>query len=263
MALLERVRIPLTPHLKADLLECIYMNKFNRGFLSVPVAIVIAGLIIGISLIYAIGRNFAGSVAAAPVGDVTAKSASEPSFRNVQSVSLADHILGSPSAPIKIIEFSDPECPFCKRFHETMHKIVADNNGKVAWVYRNFPLDSLHSKARKEAEAIECAAELGGNDKFWAYLDRLFDVTPSNNGLDLHELPNIAQYVGLNVSGFTACLDSGRNAARVEKNYQDGLSTGVTGTPLSVIVKNGEPVSIIEGAYPYDVVSSAITAALK
>lgn len=115
----------------------------------------------------------------------------------VRAVSNEDHVLGDRNAPVKLIEFSDLECPFCKRFHPTAKQVVTEYAGKVALVYRHFPLDSLHAKARKEAEATECANEQGGNDKFWAYMDRLFDVTPSNDGLDLAELPKIAAFVGL------------------------------------------------------------------
>jgi protein-disulfide isomerase len=97
-----------------------------------------------------------------------------------------DHITGNPQADVVLIEYSDTECPFCKRFHETMIQVMAEYgaSGKVAWVYRHFPLDALHSKARHEAEATECATELGGNEKFWAYLNKLEEITPSNNGLD-------------------------------------------------------------------------------
>ncbi len=97
-----------------------------------------------------------------------------------------DHISGNPGAELLIIEYSDPECPFCKKFHETMTQAMNEygKSGKVAWVYRHFPLDSIHSRARREAEAIECAGELGGNDKFWAYLNKLMEITPSNNQLD-------------------------------------------------------------------------------
>ena len=70
-----------------------------------------------------------------------------------------------------------------------MQKIVADYKGQVAWVYRHFPIDSLHSRARKEAEATECANEFGGNTVFWQYLDKIFELTPSNDGLDPAELP--------------------------------------------------------------------------
>src|SRR5207249_6414117 len=82
-----------------------------------------------------------------------------------------------------------------------------EKDGKVVWVYRHFPIDSLHSKARKEAQASECAAALGGNEAFWAYSDKLFEVTPSNNRLDLAQLPRIAQEIGLDRAQFETCLE--------------------------------------------------------
>lgn len=104
----------------------------------------------------------------------------------VDPVTANDHIMGSISAPVKIIEYSDTECPFCARFFDTMKQIMAEygKDNKVAWVYRHFPLESLHSRARYEAEATECAAKLGGNDKFWKYLETIESVSPLNNGLD-------------------------------------------------------------------------------
>jgi protein-disulfide isomerase len=145
-------------------------------------------------------------------------------------------------------------------------KQVMDNEGKqgkVAWVYRHFPLDQLHSKARKEAEATECAAELGGNDKFWAYLDRLMEVTPANNGLDPAELPKIAQYVGLDAGKFNECLTSGRYAKKIEEHVQNAVATGGNGTPWSIVVaKNGEKYPL-SGAQPYESIKALIEQALK
>ena len=115
--------------------------------------------------------------------------ASETSF-TLDPVTPADHILGNPNAEVFIVEYSDLECPFCKQFHKSMLEIMSEYGaeGKVAWVYRHFPLDQLHSKARKEAEATECATELGGNDAFWEYTNKIFEITPSNNGLNLELL---------------------------------------------------------------------------
>src|SRR3990172_9010082 len=97
-----------------------------------------------------------------------------------------DHIRGDPAAPVTLVEYSDFECPFCKRFHGTVKKLVDESGGRVRWVFRHFPLDDLHPvKARKEAVASECAAELGGNDAFWKFADRFFELTPSNNRTDI------------------------------------------------------------------------------
>ena len=181
----------------------------------------------------------------------------------IQPVTPRDHIWGDPDAPVKIIEFSDTECPLCKRFHPTLKRIVAEYPGKVAWVYRHYPVDEIHSRARKQAEATECAAELGGNAKFWAYLDRLFEITPSNNRLDPAQLPRIAEYVGLNRAKFEQCLRSGKYAQRVADDVADALAAGGQGTPYTVVVApNGRKFAIL-GAQPYASVKLVVGIALQ
>lgn len=169
----------------------------------------------------------------------------------------SDWIKGNKDAKISVIEFSDTECPFCQRFHATMQQVVADYGGKVNWVYRHFPLTSLHSKAPKEAEATECAGEQGGNEAFWAYTDRLFEITPANNGLLESQLPEIAQYVGLDVGKFQECLDSGKYAKKVQDHSQQAQAAGGRGTPYSVIVSGDQKVPI-PGALPVDSVKALI-----
>ncbi len=187
----------------------------------------------------------------------------------VKPVDGEDHILGNPNAPVKLVEFSDFECPFCKRFHLTMKRLMKEygKEGKVAWVYRHFPLDSLHSKARKEAQAAECANELGGNEAFWAYTDRLFEVTPSNNRLDLAVLPRIAEKIGLDRAKFEACLEGdsrgGKYADHIEADLQDAAASGGTGTPYSLVIAPNGKTFPITGAQPYAAVKAIIDLALK
>ena len=149
-----------------------------------------------------------------------------------------DHVLGNPNAEVVIVEYSDLECPFCRVFHQTLTRIMEEygKGGSVAWVYRHFPLAQLHTKAAREAEATECAAELGGNLAFWKYINRIFEVTPSNDGLDLAKLPAIAAEVGLDRKAFEACLTSGRHASRVESEYTEATSAGGRGTPFNVLL---------------------------
>lgn len=182
---------------------------------------------------------------------------------NIKPITFDDHILGSPDAPVIVVEFSDLECPFCKKFHPIMNKIVRKYNGKVSWVYRHFPLDSLHSKARKEAEASECATEQGGNDAFWRYINRIFEITPSNNGLDFSKLKETAEYMGLDVNNFISCLNSGKYANKIEKNIQDAIESGGRGTPYSVVITKSGQKFTIDGAQPYSVVKSIIDNALS
>ena len=106
----------------------------------------------------------------------------------MRPVSADEHILGNADARIVIVEYSDLECPFCKVFHNTMHEVVKTRAGEVAWVYRHYPIPQLHPKAFHEAEATECAWEQGGNEAFWKYTDKIFEITPSNNGLEESQL---------------------------------------------------------------------------
>jgi protein-disulfide isomerase len=185
-------------------------------------AIIIAGLII------------AGAVLLKDSQPPTTNNQNSAVFAGRAVAANSDHILGNPNAPIVVVEYSDFECPFCKTFHNTMHRVVNDNNGKVAWVFRQYPIPQLHSKAFKEAEATECAFEQGGNDAFWKYADKIFEVTPSNNRLDEKELPKIAGEIGLNVASFNECLASGKYQAKVQADIDDGVKVGVNGTPSSL-----------------------------
>ncbi len=232
-------------------------NQSKIAAYATPLAIILTGLIIAGTVVYSVGKNnSAGGSAQNGEPEQTG------SLDALKPIAAIDHILGDPKAPIKIVEFSDTECPFCKRFHETMHQAVKEYDGKVAWVYRHFPLDQLHSKARKESEATECAGELGGNVKFWAYLDRLFTVTPSNNGLDPAELPKIAEYVGLDGVKFSACLESGKYAKHIQDDLDDATATGGNGTPWSILIAPNGKKYPINGAQPYENVKQAIDAAL-
>lgn len=204
----------------------------------------------------------AGALGAGHAGAQSGQPAPE-SIDFIRPVTQRDHIRGDPDAPVKIIEFSDTECPMCRRFHPALKRIVAEYPGKVAWVYRHFPIDDIHPRARKEAEATECAAELGGNAKFWAYLDRLFEITPSNNRLDPAQLQRIAEYVGLDRAKFEQCLQSGRHAQRVQDDLDDAFAAGGQGTPHTVVVApNGRKFAIL-GAQPYASVKLVVDIALQ
>lgn len=183
---------------------------------------------------------------------------------DVPQLTKDDHVRGDRNARIALIEYSDLECPFCKRFHPTAQRIVDEYKGKVMWVYRHFPLDQIHAKADKEAEATECAFELGGHDVFWKMTDKIFEVTPSNNNLNLDDLSKLALQVGLDAEKFKSCLDSGRQAARVEEQYQGGVRAGITGTPGNILLdtKTGKT-RLIPGAVPFESIKPIIDEMLK
>jgi len=230
---------------------------------STPIAVLVGAVIIAFALTYAKPPN--QGVAANPGQPQPDAAALQKQLDNIAPITSEDHIRGNPDAPVKIVEYSDTECPFCKRFHETMREVMSEyeTGGEVAWVYRHFPLDSLHKKARSEAVALECANELGGNDAFWKYADRLFEVTPSNDGLDAAELPKIATFVGLDAVAFSACASSGRYDAHIEAEAQNAMSTGGQGTPWSIIVTKDGKKYPLSGAQPLESVKQAVETALK
>lgn len=235
--------------------------------LSVPVAIIIAGALVAAAMYFKPGGAGVPSsgTSANQGGGGSQPEAQAPetvvgNFRAVDEK--IDHIRGAQNAKVTLIEYADTECPFCKRFHPTLQQLIKEYPNDVRWVYRHFPLDALHSKARKESEATECANELGGSDKFWAYLDRLYEVTPSNDDLDPAELPKIAEYVGLSRAQFEQCLSSGKYAQHVADDLADAESAGGTGTPYSVVLAAGGEKFPLEGAQPYAAVKQLVEKAL-
>ncbi|KKU16603.1 MAG: Periplasmic thiol:disulfide interchange protein DsbA [Candidatus Giovannonibacteria bacterium GW2011_GWB1_45_9b] len=233
-------------------------EKKDNNSLLIPASIIVAGLLIAFAVFYTKG-------APTEDGGNQANLYGSSAADKMRPVDSSDHILGNPNASVKIVEYSDLECPFCKSYHPTLKQIMANygRDGKVAWVYRHFPLDSIHSKARKEAEASECAADLGGNDAFWEYIDRVFEITPSNNKLDPAELPKIANEIGLDQEKFESCLASGKYAERVEKDYQDAIASGGDGTPYTVLISDNSGSIPFSGALPYGQVEAIVKQALE
>jgi protein-disulfide isomerase len=138
------------------------------------------------------------------------------------------HVKGDKNAPLTLIEFTDFQCPFCGRhFKNTMPQIETDyiKTGKVKYVLRDYPLESIHPNAFKAAEAADCAGEQG---KYWEMHDQLFE---NQHALEPAKLPGYAKAAGLDVEKFNQCLDSGKFADQIRKEQAEGQQAGVNGTP--------------------------------
>ncbi len=201
----------------------------NKSNLALPIAIVVAGLLVAGAMFY---TNKGTLKIEKPV-----EKKSTSAF-SVAPVTDTDSIMGSKDADVVVVEYSDTECPFCKSFHTTMHKImgVYGTDNKVAWVYRHMPLDALHKKSRKEAQAVECAKTQGGNEAFWNFLDAVYSKTTSNDSLPETELPLIAKGLKLDMTKWTKCLTGDETAAIVTAQEQTGKDAGVEGTPNNFLV---------------------------
>lgn len=191
------------------------------------------------------------NVAAAPSPTPNAPLPSAPSGPVDVEIKTDDNKFGPDSAKVKIVEFSDFECPFCQRFHPTMERIVDEYGDDVQWIYKHFPLDSIHPQARPAAMASECAADQG---KFWEFGKSLFE---NQSQMSDSYYKQLARELGLNGSEFDSCVDSQKYADKVNADYQQGLTAGVQGTPASFI--NGQ---LLSGAQPYASVKAAIDSIL-
>jgi protein-disulfide isomerase len=134
-------------------------------------------------------------------------------------------VKGDPKAPVTIVEFSDFQCPYCKKSESTLKDLLAKYNGQVKVAWRDFPLREIHPQAQAAAEAARCAGERG---KFWEFHDALF---ADQSKLKEADLVAAARTLGLDGKSFQSCLASGRFKSKIEADLQEGSNVGVVGTP--------------------------------
>lgn len=223
---------------------------------AVPLSVLVAGVMVSASILY-VGSDGAGTEAAA-LGDLAVDE--QPAVVDHEGLIDDDPMLGDPDAPVTIVEFSDFQCPFCRRyFTDTFPEIKAKyiDTGIANLVFRDFPL-SFHSAARPSAIAAECADEQG---KFWEYHDKVFleqaeqsESSTVSYGTD--DLKRWAREVGIDGGRFDQCLDAERYADEVEGDFEDGQAAGVSGTPTFFV--NG---TLLVGAQPFTAFEQAIEAA--
>jgi len=149
--------------------------------------------------------------------------------------------LGAKEAAVTLVEFSDFQCPFCKRVGPTLEQLMKNYPGKIRRVWRHYPL-SFHVGADRIHEASECAKEQG---RFWKYHDKVFET--QGNPRDEKALTSLAGEVGLNKKKFEKCLASGKYKELIQKDIAKGNQVGVQGTPAIFI--NGK---LVSGAQPYE-----------
>ncbi len=233
-------------------------NSSNPWF---AVSMGLIGVIVG----YMLGTGSAAIPSAAVPNPPSVPSAPQapeaaPPAGDVKPVDAkVDHIRGNPKAKVSVIEYSDFECPFCSRNHPTMRQILETYGDDVNWVYRHYPLP-FHPNAQKAGEAVECAAELGGNDTFWEMTDMMMEKGVS----DPTQFVVYAKSVGLNEAKFTTCLNSGKHAQRVTDDMTGGSAAGVNGTPGNIILNNEtEDSRNVSGAQPFSAFQAVIDEMLK
>jgi protein-disulfide isomerase len=178
-----------------------------------------------------------------------------------------DPIIGSPNAPITIIEFSDFQCPFCARFHiQTLPIIMNEyvNDGKVKLVFRDFPIQSIHQNAIPASIAAECANEQG---KFKEMHDILFEKqnewSKKNTDNVIILFNQYASEFGLEEEKFDSCLKNGKYIEEIQKDLNDGRTYGITGTPGFFIGNDEIGFVELKGAQPFESFKKVIDSQLK
>ncbi len=175
-----------------------------------------------------------------------------------------NHVRGNlATAEVVVIEYSDSDCPFCVKFHPTLQQIVDDYKGKVAWVYRFFPL-AMHPNAYNEAVALQCASILGGANGFNTYIDSIINITVNPDPKSNEILSTVAVQQGLDASKFKACLADPATKTAIDNGIEEAGSIGAQGTPFSIVanLKTGKQ-AIIPGAYSIEDVKKTIDSLMK
>jgi protein-disulfide isomerase len=222
----------------------------------IPIAIITGFAMIAIAVFF---TNQSGGTSTQVTNQTPEAVSEEFTDGMARAVDETDYILGNPNAPIVMIEYSDYECPFCKQYHQTMHQIMDEYGvtGRIAWVYRQFPLTELHPNAPKVSEAALCVGDIGGNDAFWTFSDLVFAGRNIDQGTNVTKLEQYAETSGVQRSQYTACMNEGRMKQAVENSIRDGYDAGARGTPYTILLV-GNQQAVINGAQPYDVVKGIV-----
>lgn len=225
---------------------------------AVPIAIIVGFAMIAIAIFFT--SNSSNQQTQGVVNTPQASEEEVVSSSGPRPVDDTDYIRGNPNAPILLIEYSDYDCPFCKQFHDTMNQIMDEFgvDGRVAWVYRQFPLEQLHPNSPRISEAALCVGDIGGSTAFWQFSDLVFEQRELESQTNMVKLPDYAERVGVDRSEYTTCMQGGRMQQAVTDSLKDGFDAGIRGTPYTFVVA-GNQQAVINGARSYEAVRGIVT----
>lgn len=219
---------------------------FSARDLLIPFAILLAGLMVAIAIyVVRVKHNV-------EVGTGTPEA--------VRAVMPSDHIIGNPGAPVTIIEYADIDSAYSKSFQLTMEQIMSEyaDGGKVAWVYRHFPLTTAHDNAASHALASECAASLSVPTTFFRFIDAMQAAAPGENEYNPNGYPLLLSQFGIDRTAFEKCMVAGTFTKRVHDDYANALAAGATGSPFVILLVHGQKPAPINGALPYAAIKKLI-----
>lgn len=209
-------------------------------------AVLAAGVVVAAAILYT-NAHPATSVADAAAANV-------PANVSVSAPSAQDHIIGSPTAKVVLIEYSDFQCPYCSLVYPTIKTIVNNSNGTVAWVMRDFPLKSIHPAANPAANAAECIAAQLGSTGWFKYADAVF---ANQDKLSAAYSAQLAQQFGADMTKYNACISASTYQSKIDAQMAEAENNGGQGTPYTVVYGGGKQVPI-SGAVPASQFTSVI-----
>ncbi len=224
--------------------------------ISPGVSIILAGVLIAGSIVFV---NLHPAPSTAAVAEAAA--AQVPTQMNVRAPSASDHLIGSSTAPIVLIEYADFQCIYCARIYPSLKNIVENSNGTVAWVYRELPLTSIHPEALPAAEAAECVAAQLGDKGFWAYTEAVFD---NQGSLSQEYSAGLAKQFGADPKKFASCVSAKTYQSKIDTDTAEGEHLGAQGTPFTVVynTKTGKS-EVVSGAFPQAQIEAVIQSVEK
>lgn len=240
-----------------------HIEHMDKSFkLTTPVAIIIAAVIISGGLI-GYGAITQGT-----------NSNTKATMFTGKAIDKTDYIDGKVDSKVIVVEYSDPECPYCISVYPTLKQIRTKYTDKIAFVYRHFPLTDRHPHAFDESHAIICAGKVGGATKYFEYMDALFGykVPKQSQSNPSPQLPlsgkeNIAKEIGLDMLAFNSCMKKDNTEKDIKDLLSDSAAAGVQGTPSTFVLiktrKGYEVVSVIDGAQSIGYFEAAIEEALN
>lgn len=224
----------------------------------IPLAIIVGFALIAIA-IFVTGKMGNGPESLTQNGSKIPTTTSTP-----RPVDSTDYIRGNPNAPILLVEYSDYDCPFCKQYHASLVQIMDEYgvNGRVAWVYRQFPIQQLHPNSPKISEAALCVGSIGGNEAFWKFSDLIFEERELEEMTNVVALPDYAAEAGVKKEDYIKCMEGGKMEEVVQKSIEDAFNIGARGTPYTVVMVGTEQ-AVISGNQSYDTIKGVIENLLK
>ena len=244
--------------------------KFEIQSIFTPLAIIIAGAIIAGGVYFGlksgdlkVGNNDNSEVA----GTQNANTNTNTNTTTVTTTIGDDPLIGDKSkAKVAIVEFSDFDCPYCKKFYTDTFEQIKTNfidTGKAVFVYRDLPLPSLHPHAEKKAEAGSCIYSISGTEAFYKY----FKAVEEGSITDDAGLTSLASTLGVDSDKFADCFTNSKMSSEVQTDAADAKKAGITGTPgfvIGTLDSNGNVTGTkISGAYPYTTFETTINSYLK